>query len=255
MSELFIDPIALIFLLALVVTCLSLFIRGGGFLRRMVQLSGIALIALLLLAAAPSIVNPLLEHTEGLVDSPDSCKGVDSPLVVLSGGVSSAVQSADDLSKVYEATFVRMVEAISVLQKQAASTPVYLLGGSQRNGVAEADVMRTFFVLAGIDEDRLILERESVNTAASAVALATLMGVNESEKQPIRLLTSALHMARSKAVFSSNGFEVCPIAVDRRAVKNVAWFRLVPQSTALRKFDDLLHEWVGMVYYRVKGYF
>jgi len=254
-SELFIDPIALIFVLALLVTCLSLVMRGGKFLQRTVQLFSIALLALLLLAAAPSIVNPLLDHTESLVHSPDSCRSIDSPLVVLSGGVSSAVKSADDLSKIYEATFVRMVEAIAVLQKQEATSPVYLLGGSQRNGVAEADVMRSFFVMAGIAEERLILERESVNTAASAIALATLMKVDASESQPIRLLTSALHMARSKAVFASNGFDVCPIAVDRRAVKNVAWFRLVPQSTALRKFDELLHEWVGMLYYRLKGYF
>jgi len=129
-AELFIDPIALIFLLSLFATALSLFLGGGGFLRRIVQLMGIALVALLLLAAAPSIVNPLLDHTESLVDSPDSCKSSDSPLVVLSGGVSSAVKSADDLSKVYEATFVRMVEAIALLQKQPASSPVYLLGGS-----------------------------------------------------------------------------------------------------------------------------
>ena len=121
--------------------------------------------------------------------------------------------------------------------------------------MAEADVMRSFFVLAGFSDERLILERESVNTAASAVALANLMGVDPSAKQSIRLLTSALHMARSEAVFSSNGFDVCPIAVDRRAVKNVAWYRLVPQATALRKFDELLHEWVGMLYYRFKGYF
>ena len=256
MAELLIDPIAMVFIAAVVILIVALL--SGGWLLRL--LSG-SLVAGLLIAGAPSIVNPLLEIQENQIVASDACEQLDAPLVVLSGGVSSRVESVDDLSRVYEATFVRMVEAIDVIEEQADNHVIYLVGGSQRNGIAEADVMRTFFIQAGIDSERLVLERKSSNTAASAQKLMEMFkSASERSRQGnsstvnIRLLTSALHMVRSAAVFRVAGFDVCPIPVGHKAIPDVAWWRLIPQTTALRKFDELLHEWIGLVYYRMKGF-
>lgn len=256
MAELLIDPVALVFILAVVILFGSLWV-SGWFLR---LLSG-SLVVGLLFSGAPSIVNPLLERQENRIGTGDSCKHLGTPLIVLSGGVSSRVESADDLARVYEATFVRMVEAIDLIEEQGSDHDIYLVGGSQRNGIAEADVMRTFFVQAGVDAERLKLERESSNTADSARKLAELFSQSSeslhsgtAQTLKIRLLTSALHMARSSAVFDAAGFDVCPIPVGKKAIPDVAWWRLVPQTTALLKFDELLHEWIGLAYYRMKGF-
>lgn len=261
MVELLVDPLAIVFILVVLVLVLSLVTRGGAGIWGLRVLSG-AVVAGFLISAAPSVVNPLLELQENHTPASQDCRAPDAPLVVLSGGVSSRVESADDLSRVYEATFVRMVEAIDLINERPGNYPVYLLGGSQRNGVAEADVMQTFFIQSGIDPARLELERESANTAASALRLASLLGVPDAEtgtgthQNPprIRLLTSALHMTRSAAVFRSAGFDVCPIPVGAKAIPDVSWWRLLPQTTALRKFDELLHEWIGLAYYRLQGY-
>ena len=123
--------------------------------------------------------------------------------------------------------------------------------------------MQHFFQLTGVQSERLILERLSSNTAENAKEVARLIsgsgiasGGTSSEATPvkIRLLTSALHMARANAVFVAQGFDVCPIHADRKAISDVPWWWLWPQLSAMKKFDMLLHEWVGILFYKYKGY-
>ena len=261
MAELFIDPIALLFIAVVCIFLLAWLLPGRSLRKRILTVFACCTLAGLVFAASPATVNRMLAKTERVADASEECVSAGLPLVVLSGGVSSRVESADDLGKIYQATFVRMVEAIEIINSYPDEQPVYLLGGSQRNGIAEADVMRSFFVMAGVDPKRIVLERKSNNTVASAHELKQWFAEESqstdgsvSARGPIRLLTSALHMSRSAAVFRSAGFEVCPVPVDRQAIPDVPWWYLVPQTTALRKFDLMLHEWVGFLFYRVKGY-
>ena len=283
MAELFIDPIALLFIASVCIFLLTWLLPGHSLRKRILTIFTSLMLVGLVFAASPATVNRMLAKTENIVEASPECVSAPIPLVVLSGGVSSRVESEDDLGKIYQATFVRMVEAIDVINNHPDEQPVYLLGGSQRNGIAEADVMRSFFELAGIDPERIVLERNSDNTVASAHELIAWFGRNPNSPNGsnstnaanendaltqeeggsqtdvdgavrIRLLTSALHMSRSAAVFRSAGFDVCPVPVDRQAIPDVPWFYLVPQTTALRKFDQMLHEWVGFLFYRLKGY-
>ncbi len=264
--DLLLDPVTLTTVLSLLILCAAVLAfrrvlstepkaAGKLFERILVPLS-IMQVAFLVLAATPATVNRLLQYTEDLVPEDVACIEESSPLVVLSGGVSSSVKSADDLGSVYEATFVRMAEAVALINRQATTDfLIYLAGGIERRGVAEADVMQHFFELTGIQAERLVPERISSNTAESASEVAKLFNITGGD-QPvkIRLLTSALHMARANAVFSAQGFDVCPVHVDRKAIPNVSWWWLLPQLSPLKKFDSLLHEWVGIMFYKYKGY-
>ena len=67
----------------------------------------------------------------------------------------------------------------------------------------------------------------------------------------IALVTSALHMRRALWSFDRNGIEVCPIGVDREGVDPQPWW-LLPKSSDTRKADLLMHELLGMIWYRLK---
>lgn len=277
MADLLLDPVALTAFLSLMIVVLAVFAyqrqasasapEAGKLLERFLLPFAIMQLGFLLLAATPAVVNRFLHYTENLVEIDERCIEEMSPLVVLSGGVSSAVRSTEDLGSVYEATFVRMAEAIALIRQQSARDyDIYLVGGSMRRGIAEADVMQHFFELTGVAQTRLITERQSSNTAESAIELARMFetafeAASESANRQgslqapkIRLLTSALHMARARAVFVSQGFDVCPVHVDRRAIPDVPWRFLIPQLSVLKKFDALLHEWIGILFYKFKGY-
>jgi len=198
---------------------LAWLLPGRSLRKRILTVFACCTLVGLVFAASPATVNRMLAKTERVADASKECVSAELPLVVLSGGVSSRVESVDDLGKIYQATFVRMVEAIEIINSYPNEQPVYLLGGSQRNGIAEADVMRSFFVMAGVDPERIVLERKSNNTVASANELKDWFAQESqstdgsvSARGPIRLLTSALHMTRSAAVFRSAGFDVMVVS-------------------------------------------
>lgn len=275
MVDLLLDPVTLATLLSLLVMLAAMLVyrqilaaanspKARGLLERLLIPLVIMQFGFLLLVSTPAVVNRLLQYTENLVATDPACIEEMTPLVVLSGGVSSAVRSAEDLASIYPATYARMADASALIRRQS-STPydIYLVGGSMRRGIAEADVMQHFFELTGVATERLSVERQSSNTAESAAELARIFvsqsdsgnSVNDSASTArIRLLTSALHMARARAVFTSQGFDVCAVHADRLAIPDVPWWVLVPQLSALKKFDTLLHEWVGILFYKFKGY-
>ena len=258
--ELLLDPLTLLSLLAVILTAGGLLLagftsaggagqrRGGGYAWLLLVL----MLCLTWVASAPAVVNPLLATLENSVPEDQSCLSATIPLAVLSGGVSSRVRSASQLGAMYRPTFARVSAAAEVSMATSHATSVIALGGSVRRGIAEADVMAYFFERMGVPAEKIIRERVSSNTAQSAVELGRML-TEQGLPQNIRLLTSALHMARAKAVFEKNGFTVCPIPVDRQAIPNVPWYTLLPQTTALVKFDMLLHEWVGILIYHLRG--
>ena len=65
------------------------------------------------------------------------------------------------------------------------------------------------------------------------------------------LVTSALHMPRSVACFRAAGWDVTPYPTNFRIGPDPLSFAL-PQN--LEGVDLAAHEWVGLLYYRLRGY-
>lgn len=71
----------------------------------------------------------------------------------------------------------------------------------------------------------------------------------------ILLVTSALHMPRSVAVFKKQGITVTPVACDFRAYGTTRLpFSIFPQQDRFALLKAYLHEKIGMAYYRVRGW-
>ena len=64
-------------------------------------------------------------------------------------------------------------------------------------------------------------------------------------------------MRRSLACFKKVGIDVAPYSVDREAspVRRFSFDHLlIPDAEKLTKWEDLFHEWMGMIIYKIKGY-
>ena len=90
----------------------------------------------------------------------------------------------------------------------------------------------------GIDHSRLIVETNSESTYQNAIFWALL--VHPKPRERWLLVTSALHMPRAVASFRKAGFEVVPWPV----------YDAASQASML---SLALHEWLGLVAYRVLG--
>jgi len=239
----FVDPLALLFLLSLGLLIMGFWGRWTAAARVVVSVWILGC----LLISAPKIVNPLVAVLEDRYRSPASCLAGQT-IVVLGGGVDSRAVSSTEFERMQPSTLARLATA-ERLARDNPTTPIVVAGGALRD-VSEAAVMADLLSRLGIAEERLLLEDQSMNTWANAVNVAALLGARELPRD-VQLVTSALHMTRAKNAFEKNGVVVCPVAVDFQSIENIPAYALMPQTTALAKFDKLLHELVALAVYRL----
>ena len=239
-----VDPLALLFLLSLSLVGARLWRRGS---RRGWVAAGIWVVCFLMVSA-PRLVNPLVSLLEKQHASLPVC-APDLPIVVLGGGVDSRVESSAEFERMQPATLARVAAAARLAQVHSG-VPIVVAGGALRQ-VSEAAVMASLLERLGVAGSRLLQEANSANTWSNAKNVAELL---RSKQLPagVRLVTSALHMRRATSAFERNGLSVCPVAVDYQALQDIPAWAFMPQTTALVKFDKLMHELVALVVYRFR---
>ncbi|MGE5095852.1 MAG: YdcF family protein, partial [Betaproteobacteria bacterium] len=127
-----------------------------------------------------------------------------------------------------------------------------LMSGGSGDSAREADIMADVARAMGVDASRVAVERGSHNTFESAAASARILAAEHAPRE-VLLVTSALHMVRAVASFETHGLLACPRPMDFRWVSPPASHALIPQASALRKSNDVVHEAAGLAYYRVAG--
>ena len=204
----------------------------------------------LLGASAPKVVNPLVDAWETRYPLDGSCNS-HSAIVVLAGGLDKKATSADQTEYLHPPSHVRSARA-AFMAATDAQAPI-IVSGAGLSQVSEAAVMRSYLVQRGIAEGRIVSDAQSGNTWESAVNVAAIVQ-SDGLNRRVRLVTSALHMPRAMGVFKANNLRPCAIPVDFLAVRNVPWYAMAPQTTALAKFRTYLHERIGTAVYRYKGW-
>lgn len=207
-----------------------------------------------LVCSAPSIVNPLLTTLEDQYPDTLIC-GPGSHLIMLGGGVDSRVRSPSEFERMSRSTMARATATSRIAINEPALRLV-VAGGALKN-ITEADVIASYWVALGIDDERIIREGRSSNTRENAVNVAALLSA-ETVQGPVRLVTSAMHMPRAlhafRRVLGEQGVDVCPVSVGREALMDMPLWSWLPQTTALVKFDKWLHEIAALAMYRLRGW-
>lgn len=128
-------------------------------------------------------------------------------------------------------------------------------GSMTGNDIREADMAQRFLLQAGIDEKNILVERESRNTFENAQFSAELIRSTD-HPEKVLLITSAFHMRRAQACFERVGLEVQPYATGSLALdrKFNLEHLLVPHQRNLGKWDLLIHEFIGWMSYKAKGW-
>lgn len=240
-----IDPLGLLFLFSLL---LFVLLARRRFSLSLV-LGLLVWVAAFCFVSAPRIVNPMVLHFENQFPDQPSCLAA-RPIVLLGGGVDSRIQNAAQVHFMSPATFAR-ANAAKRLANEFPGSPLLVAGGALRT-VTEAQVMGHYLTEVGVPAASLFEEGASRNTHENARNIRALIDDREFDEH-INLITSALHMKRAKAVFEKQGLTVCPVAVDRLGIKDVPNYAVWPQTTALHRFDLLLHELIALVLYKVQG--
>lgn len=120
----------------------------------------------------------------------------------------------------------------------------------------EGAFVKKYLNSISIPDSGLIIENNSKNTYENAVMTKKILDSLQM-KGPYLLITSAYHMPRALAVFKKAGYNnVVPYLANR--VSGIRRFTpdhlLMPNTDALFSLQLLIHEWIGYVVYKIKGY-
>ena len=124
-------------------------------------------------------------------------------------------------------------------------------GGEGRllaTGTTEAELVGALYADMGVNMRRVRLESGSRNTRENAQMVAALLGARCNEGW--LLVTSAFHMPRAVEEFRAAGCNVTPYPVDYWTSHATPWteYSLV---SSLARWQTALHEWIGILVYRL----
>lgn len=152
----------------------------------------------------------------------------------------------------------RLFQTIRLYHQKRIGRIIYT-GGSgsiefpeKREGLFVQDYLRDI----GIPDSALVVESRSKNTFENAVytkAMLDSLGITGN----FLLVTSASHMPRAMAVFKKAGFEhLTPYTTNRSSGirRGTPDHLLIPNPGALLGLDMLVHEWIGYIIYKIRGY-
>ena len=153
----------------------------------------------------------------------------------------------------------RLFQAVE-LYKTGSIKKIFFVGGSGSIEFAhmkEGAFVRRYLLTLGIPKEDIWIENESRNTWENAVNAREFLEENNFASGKFLLITSGHHMRRALACFKVAGLEVAHYSVDRSAsaVRRLSLDHLlIPNADALGWWNALIHEWIGMIIYKIKGY-
>lgn len=176
---------------------------------------------------------------------------------ILLGGYSSSLVIPNDDRQNFNARGNRFMNAFE-LYKSGKVKKLLLTGGSGRildEEWSEALSMDKFFKKIGVPEKDYIIEPNSRNTYENAVFTAEIIKKKYPNARCL-LITSAWHMPRSKGCFKKQNLKFTPFSVDHLSEKRRFHPEalIIPSRLGFYRWEVLIKEWVGCLFYWIKGY-
>lgn len=188
---------------------------------------------------------------------------VKADAIVLLGGGTEAPDTPRQMVEINSAGD-RVLYATQ-LYKAGAAPLIILSGGnmsySQERSTTPAQEMQAMLVDLGVPQEALVLQSQSQNTAEDAYFTSAILA--EKQIRTVILVTSAAHMERALMMFASPEISIIPAPTDYNVTQR-SWENLMrwdwktilthvmPDGGNIARTNLILHEYLGIFFYRVK---
>ncbi len=174
-------------------------------------------------------------------------------IVVLGGSINEGISAARGQPTIPEAA-ARLTAGVALARRYPEARLVFTGGASDVAGrdLDEARGVRDLWLSLGVPESRMTFESASRNTRENATLTLDLIKPKPGERW--LLVTSAAHMPRSMGIFRSVGWPMIAYPVDYQTYGDRRDFHpSIAAVAALHKIDTAVHEWTGLLVYRLTG--
>jgi uncharacterized SAM-binding protein YcdF (DUF218 family) len=117
--------------------------------------------------------------------------------------------------------------------------------------------IRDYLLTIGFPAENLITENESKNTRENALFCSEILKKEEWwHNQDFLLITSGFHMRRSLKAFEKLNMKPISYSVNRFAGERRfdLEFLFLPNADVFKKWEAIIHEWIGMGVYGMAGF-
>ena len=121
-----------------------------------------------------------------------------------------------------------------------------------RKSSRQTELMTAMAVNAGVPRNRIIADTLSSNTFEHPQKIMELPGINP--QTSVGVVTSKWHMRRAIFSFKQYFDEVYPSPISASIIDNSLFTiqRFIPHPDALSKSTTMIHEWIGLLCYKIK---
>lgn len=150
-------------------------------------------------------------------------------------------------SQLNSSGLVRVNEGVAIY-KQYKNMKIVFSGYGNDETISNAKKNSIMAILLGVNKDDIILLEQPKDTYEEALAVKNIIG-----NQTLVLVTSASHMVRAIALFKKAGINVIAAPTDFIVKKKDDLLRM-PGSEGLRRSEIAFHEYLGLVWSKLRGY-
>jgi uncharacterized SAM-binding protein YcdF (DUF218 family) len=173
-------------------------------------------------------------------------------IVVLGGSFNSGLQSKERNQVLLNSSAERLTKVLEIYNKNPKILILFtgFSGELKPQGWSESDMAKKFFLEQGVRSENLIFENKSRNTFEN---INYSKDIIKNYKGTWGLITSASHMPRSYFGFKRQGLILEPIIVDFKTGTSPIFWINFNIGSGLSNWSTLLHEVVGISYYKITG--
>jgi len=222
--------------------------------KKLSKIFGITALLWLLIVSTPFIPNLLVSGLENKYPPLTSLNSKPSTLnnfhILVLGAGHTNDSAFPATSKLNEEALARLSEGIR-LHQALPKSKIITSGYKGKGAVAQAEVLARAAEMLGVESNNILTQTEPENTLMEALEYKRNFG----EETQLILVTSAIHMPRSIYLFCKAGLKPIPAPANFITSKNEKkkfWFWL-PNSRNIKKMEAAIHEYVGILWYRIGG--
>jgi uncharacterized SAM-binding protein YcdF (DUF218 family) len=231
----------------------SFIIKNVVYKKRLTKIGFITL----LFFTNPFIFNLSLTFTPNIKNQISLTKNQKANIALVLGGMISYDDSKDQVT--FNSNVNRITKAIELYRNEKVDK-IFISGGSgsvtyseKREASLLKNYIHRYFKIPFKD---ILIENKSNNTHENALFSKEILKKNNLLDKKIILITSNTHQYRAQKCFEKQGVKTY-IIKDKRTKTREKWLPknlFLPQSDILFNWDNLLHEWIGIITYKCMGY-
>jgi uncharacterized SAM-binding protein YcdF (DUF218 family) len=242
------EPLYILSFFLLILIFLLLFTN----FKKLTILSAKLLLILFLFFGYTPLSNFLLNKIEDFIKTSKYPVQQLTGVIVLGGSFDLELESKERNEVLLNSSAERLTKALEIYKKNPRL--LILFSGASNKikpiGWSESDMAKKFFLEQGVRSENLIFENKSRNTFENIIYTKDII---KNSKGTWGLVTSASHMPRSYFGFKRQGLVLEPISADyRTGTSSIFWINFDIKK-GLENWNIILHEVVGISYFKITG--